>query len=142
MAAGFSMMPHDEAILGVVRQWIEKAGQDLAACEILLESSAMLTGITAFHAQQAAEKYIKALLALREISFPKTHNIRHLLELLGPTDSLLGESLKTAWALSPYGVLPRYPGDLPEIPMAEARRLYQIAICVRDAVLGSIPPVR
>ena len=136
------MTPHDEASRRVVRQWIEKAEQDLSACRILLESRAMLTGITAFHAQQAAEKYIKALLAFREMTVPKTHNIRHLLELLTPTDLHLTESLEDAWELTPYGVQPRYPADLPEIPLAEARHLYEIATTVRDTVLDFISPLR
>jgi hypothetical protein len=37
-----------------------------------------------FHAQQAAEKSIKAVLIDRGVSFPRTHNIRTLLELIPP----------------------------------------------------------
>ena len=102
----------------------------------------MLTGITAFHAQQAAEKYIKALLAFREVTVPKTHNIRHLLELLTPTDQRLADSMEDAWELTAYGVLPRYPADIPEISIEEARTLYQTATKVRGAVLGTIPSLQ
>ncbi len=136
------MTPPDGSIREVVGQWIDKAREDITTCEILLDSNAMVTGITAFHAQQAAEKYLKALLVFREETVPKTHSIRLLLELLAPSDKELAESLKTARELTPYGVLPRYPGDLPEISIGDARRLYQLALSVRDAVLDLLPPLR
>ena len=39
-----------------------------------------------FHAQQAAEKYLKAFLQEHEVDFPKTHNLIELLELCLPVD--------------------------------------------------------
>jgi HEPN domain-containing protein len=40
-----------------------------------------------FHAQQAAEKMLKAVLASRGVDYPKTHNLRVLIELLANTAS-------------------------------------------------------
>lgn len=37
-----------------------------------------------FHAQQCVEKYIKALLVLCRVDFPKTHDIRRLVTILPP----------------------------------------------------------
>ena len=135
------MMLPDQKLLVSVHKWLEKAGQDLTACDVLLESGTMLTGVVAFHAQHAAEKYIKALLTFREKDFPKTHDITHLLEIVALTDKVLAASLDAAEDLTAYGVLPRYPGDLPEISLDEARHLYQLAIQVRDGVLAVIPPL-
>ena len=134
-------MQPDEARFVQVQKWVEKACQDLTACEVLLDSNAMLTGVVAFHAQQAAEKHIKALLTFRGRDFPKTHDITRLLELLAVTDKELVVSLDAAEDLSAYGVLPRYPGDLPEISLPEARRLYQVALSVRNAVLAVLSPL-
>lgn len=49
------MKPHDEVRRDLVRQWISKADQDLAAAEILLKAGARLPPVIAFHAQQAVE---------------------------------------------------------------------------------------
>jgi HEPN domain len=44
-------------------------------------------------AQQAAKKSIKAVLVHRKIDFPKTHNIRALLELVDPTGSQISKEI-------------------------------------------------
>ena len=38
--------------------------------------------VLGFHAQQAVEKGLKAILSLRGVEFPRTHNLSMLLELL------------------------------------------------------------
>lgn len=40
--------------------------------------------VVCFHAEQCVEKYLKALLTLKAIDFPKTHNIAELVALLPP----------------------------------------------------------
>ena len=60
---------------------IEKADADLKTCEISLQYNGSLD-IVAFHLQQAAEKLLKALLAVRNIIYPKTHDLDALMNLL------------------------------------------------------------
>jgi hypothetical protein len=62
----------DEVRRDLVRQWIGKAEQDLTAAEILLMSATRLPSVIAFHAQQAVEKYLKAILVRHQVYFPKT----------------------------------------------------------------------
>ena len=52
----------DEVRRDLVLQWIGKAEQDLAAAGILLTNATRLPSVIAFHAQQAVEKYLKAIL--------------------------------------------------------------------------------
>lgn len=56
-----------------------------------------------FHAQQAAEKSIKAVLIYKSISFPKTHSIRMLLDIL-PSDLDIPETVSDSAALTDYAV--------------------------------------
>jgi len=63
---------------------VEKARHDLSFAEIGLQHEAPLDTI-AFHLQQAAEKLIKALLASRNIVYPKTHDLDELIDLV-PAD--------------------------------------------------------
>lgn len=46
------------------RKWVAKAEEDLLAAETLLQQEPVLASVVCFHSQQAAEKYLKALLAL------------------------------------------------------------------------------
>ncbi len=65
------------------RQWVEKAEHDLINAEytLTLEKNCPLDTVR-FHAQQCAEKYLKAFLVQEAISFPKTHDLRVLTSVL------------------------------------------------------------
>lgn len=57
-----------------------KASQDLAVLDKLLDDPAIDDETLGYHAQQAAEKLIKALLALHGHDYPRSHNIGLLLD--------------------------------------------------------------
>ena len=57
-----------------VQQWLSKADKDLQAAGVLLRAQLDDYESVGFHAQQAAEKYIKAFLVRHQIEFPKTHS--------------------------------------------------------------------
>jgi HEPN domain-containing protein len=90
--------------------------------------------IVVFHAQQAVEKYLKALPAKRQLEFPKTHEIRRLLELLNASDHEVAEALPDGKWLDPFGVDMRYPSDRPETMPGDERRALQLAERTRVAV--------
>jgi HEPN domain-containing protein len=62
--------------------WQEKANLDYTAFHVLLHSESELGDIAAFHAQQAVEKWLKALLILNDQDVPKIHNLLLLMKLL------------------------------------------------------------
>jgi HEPN domain-containing protein len=62
-----------------------------------------------FHAQQAVEKYLKAVLALNEVPVRKTHDIGALLGQLAELGLELPDEMDAALELTPYSVLERYP---------------------------------
>jgi HEPN domain-containing protein len=72
-------MPPDEARLQDARAWLAKASLDLkAAAHEIGAPSEGLWGDVMFHAQQAAEKSMKAFLAWHDVPFRKTHNLEEL----------------------------------------------------------------
>lgn len=111
----------------LVRQWLRKAEKDLAASETLLGTAPSLAHIVCFHAQQAVEKCLKALLTWHQVEFPKTHAIEQLLDLLGAVDAETAARLSPAIVLTPYAVDLRYPGEQPEPDEEEAREAVDIA---------------
>jgi HEPN domain-containing protein len=70
----------------------------------------VLAGGAAYHAQQAAEKALKAFLAAHDQPFPPTHNLNVLLPLCEALDTDFGRFRHTATALTPYATQFRYPG--------------------------------
>ena len=63
----------------VARGWILKAESDIENLEIMMEMGKALD-TACFHAQQGAEKYLKAFLSFNGIRFPRTHDIEELLD--------------------------------------------------------------
>ena len=116
-----------------VRQWIAKAEEDFGVAGHLLPEERFAAAIS-FHAQQCAEKYLKALLIHRGVDFPKTHDIDLLLDLIEPIDSGLAGACEDAEALTPYAVEVRYWADSEVVSCEEAKEAFDLASKVRDAV--------
>lgn len=92
------------------REWAEKAEGDWRVAQRESNSSDPVWDAVCFHAQQCAEKYLKALLEEQGVAFSKTHDLVILLRLADPPDSDF-ESLETELAyLSPLAIATRYPG--------------------------------
>jgi HEPN domain-containing protein len=133
------MRPPEEEIRRLVAEWIKKADLDFST-SLWLSAEPEFRDIVVFHAQQAVEKYLKALLTRHQTEFPKTHVIRRLLLLLQPVEPTLASALEDANWLSPFGVDIRYPADFPEtLPGDEARAL-EVAGRVKNAVMTVLNP--
>jgi len=132
------MQPRDPEAESLLRDWIEKADADLEVARRMAAEAVdnlRIREIVGFHCQQAAEKYLKALLTRCQIEFPKTHDIKTLLQLAG--DPVAG-SLGAAKWLTPFGVEIRYPGDLPELLPGEERTVFNLAKRTREAIRAQL----
>lgn len=132
-------MPLDPARLADTRAWLAKARLDLAAGVAVLGAAAPLTGDAMFHAQQAAEKSIKALLAWHDTPSPKTHDLAELGGLLVDRDPSLEPLLRRAAVLTEYAWRYRYPGESDEPSHDEARNALVLAREVYEAILSRLP---
>jgi len=132
------MRPPEEVKRALVRQWLDKAEADVGTTDRLASGGSRYLEAACFHAQQAAEKFLKAYLVQHQIEFPKTHDLDEILDLVAKADGSLADSLREAAALSPYGVDIRYPGDFPEVTAKDAQTALDLAGKVREAVLGAL----
>ncbi len=73
-------MPHEPGTPG---DWLRYARSDLALARAPVSKEVLLE-VLCFHAQQATEKALKAVLINRGMTAPWTHNLRTLLDLLPP----------------------------------------------------------
>ena len=129
----------EEVIAEFTVQWVEKAEADFNTADYLCAAGSSHAHAVAFHAQQAAEKYLKAYLVWRQIEFTKTHDLAALLRLASTVDAQLPVVLKEAESLTPYGVEYRYPGDYPEVTAELAKEALGIATQVRDEIRNRLP---
>ena len=106
-------------------EWLHKANQDLHSAYILLFNDESIPDTACFHCQQAVEKTLKAFLVLQSIRFERVHNLSYLMELCQKQNPLLSEIRINVDELSPFAVEIRYPGDLLEIELKEAKEILQ-----------------
>lgn len=112
---------------GSVADWMRLARSDLAVAKGPLPEGA-LPGVSCYHAQQAAEKALKAVQVHLGLEPPYEHRIGVLLDPLRDLD--IPEPVHEAIVLSKYIVESRYPGDLPESTLADAERAAKHAAAV------------
>lgn len=60
----------------------KKASDDAVAVREIEGNSEIADSILGFHAQQAIEKWLKAVLAANNVAFEYTHDLRHLIGLV------------------------------------------------------------
>ncbi len=133
-------MQHDPALVAEVRAWLTKAGKDLATADYELRAEPPFADDIVFHAQQAAEKSLKAFLSWYRIPFRKTHNLVELGEACCQIDRGLEPLLRRAAPLTEYAWKFRYPGDPEEAGRDEAAGALALAREVYDAVRKRLPP--
>jgi len=110
---------------GSPEDWLSHAVSDLDVSRTR-PSPAVLFETLCFHAQQAAEKAIKAVLISRGIPFPRTHDLRELIGML-PADIEQPSALSEAHVLTYYAVLTRYPGGVERLTPEQHRSAVQCA---------------
>lgn len=129
----------DEAKVQEIRSWLERAREDLDSAEWLMARSIPLCDATGFHSQQIAEKTLKAYLTWRDEPFERTHSLVALIGRCLPYDASFAGLRAAAVTLTPYAVASRYPGDLPNLTVAEAQQALTLAQEVWNFVLTRLP---
>jgi HEPN domain-containing protein len=121
-------MPPEEQGPGSPADWLRHATSDLELARIVRPRKVLREGLC-FHAQQSAEKALKAVLVAQGIPFPKTHNIKTLLDLL-PQPITPPAEVQDAAGLTDYAVVSRYPGDLEPVTEEEYQDAVRLAAVV------------
>lgn len=124
------------------KNWILKAESDLKIGRYGLTMEKPATDAICFHAQQCAEKYLKAFLIFHGKEIKKTHDIALLIEDCSETDPDFRNLYEVnADKLTEYAVELRYSvTDLDDLfpPIEETQEAIAIAEKVKDFVLGKL----
>jgi HEPN domain-containing protein len=129
------MPASDDPLRNKVVQWVQLADDDLLVAEqILVLTTRRPYRVAAYHAQQCAEKYLKAFLVARRVDFPFTHNLSTLLELAASQEPLL-LALEDIEILTAFATSARYPADEDPVTESEACEAIDLARKARSVVV-------
>lgn len=103
----------------LAEQLLRKASDDELAAQAMLPLESVTDAIVSFHAQQAVEKSLKAILAARSVEFPFIHDIGGLADLCEEAGASLPKELDGVDRLTPYAAGLRYDDDQPSIVARE-----------------------
>lgn len=109
------------------QEWLARAERDLQAAHNELNAATALPEISVYHAQQAAEKSLKAFLTAHSVPFPYTHDLVQLQTQCETIEPSFAGFLGAAQTLNPYATLFRYPGGPLVPPKAEAEEALRLA---------------
>ncbi|HEU5142228.1 MAG TPA: HEPN domain-containing protein [Solirubrobacterales bacterium] len=109
----------------VAESFARLAAIDLATAEKLAPDPEMDDRPVGFHAQQAVEKAVKAVLMLEGIDFPKTHDLEYLIVVAEKHSAALEPEVKSASWLTPWAAEFRYD-DAP-IETLDRKRAISVA---------------
>ncbi|HEX8452618.1 MAG TPA: HEPN domain-containing protein [Longimicrobium sp.] len=132
-------MSASDALRAWVQDWTRRGKGDLRLGELgLADSEFDSFELIAFHAQQSAEKLIKAFLAKNGTDFEDQHDLEYLLGLVRRNDAALADALDSVVALNRYAVKTRYPGRYPAVSRGDAEAAIRIASAVAAVILPRV----
>lgn len=119
----------------ITKEWLNRAKDDLTVIEEIIDNQD-LTNMVAFHAQQAVEKTLKAVVEEFEIEFIKTHQLEFLLKKAKPQITFEVD-LTTIKKLDEVYIATRYPSDLGLMPYGkptaeDAQQFHEFAKNIYD----------
>lgn len=123
----------------LIRGWFRKARHDEGLARLALSSTPLYSDGVCFHAQQAVEKLLKALLVHRGVAFQKTHHLTYLLDLISNDTPVDNRIYELAERLQSYAVEIRYPDAGPDPSPEEAADALDGVEAIRSFVLRCAP---
>ncbi|MBN2090124.1 HEPN domain-containing protein [candidate division KSB1 bacterium] len=122
-------MPLRKNIVGSAADWLARAKGDLALARIQLPEDAFFEDLC-YHAQQAAEKAIKAVYVYRQIKFNYIHDLSELLNGLKKHDIEIPPEVDAAAELTVFAWEARYPGPVEPVTEQEYQNAVKMASLV------------
>ena len=121
----------DEKSAQLIAEWKRKADHDRGIAQLALNAQTVFTDGVCFHAQQAAEKDLKACCIALGINFERKHDMRYLLDLIADKKDVTADMYDWAEQLQQYAVEVQYPEAAIDPTVQEAQTALETSLCFR-----------
>ena|SRR5258707_13178085 len=112
---------------GDAQEWLAHAAGDLHYARLGEKDPDALENLIVFHAQQAIEKALKAVLVEHAVEFPKTHDVEQLVEIIEEQGLVFPADLDKVLEFTPFATQGRYPGFDDAITEADVQEALGLA---------------
>jgi len=121
------------------KDWLQFAEADLASAEHVLSGQKPCPyWIVAYHAQQCAEKALKAFLISREQEYEYSHDLRLLMDSCEQAGADWVARVRPSEKIMTFSVVAKYPSRIRKVSKADAELAVRLARDVLNAVSGAI----
>lgn len=120
------------------KEWLSISKTDLAVSRSL-SANEEFSAQAVFHAQQSAEKALKAFLVWHQERFKKDHDLGYLGDIAITKDKTLSDLIDEAVSLNPYAVSARYPGFDDDIESHHVEAAVLLAEKIYNEILLRLP---
>ena len=125
----------------LVREWLDKADEDLAFARANFEEGWNFHAQICFHFQQSAEKYLKAFVVANNLEFRKIHDLVALLTQCLNLAPSLADLRADCEYLNTFYIEVRYPVHWPtHYSHAETEKGLKAALRIQSLVKSLISP--
>jgi HEPN domain-containing protein len=121
----------------LAEEWTGRAHEDIALLVVGLHDSRIADRTFGYHAQQAVEKLLKAMVAGRGVEPRRTHDLGNLADSVADLYGLEGDDVLHGSDLTPYATAHRYPGFAPPMEL-DREAVHKQVLGVREMALGSL----
>lgn len=126
--------------LELAAQWMEKTRHDLVTARAVLDLLDGPNDTPCFHAQQAVEKALKALLTACDVRFQRVHDLMSHCDAAIPYAPGLKAYRQRIADLADYAIQVRYPGDWEEPSRTDALAALTTAEQVVSFITDELKP--
>jgi HEPN domain-containing protein len=121
------------------RLWLAKAENDLLNIRNNVHASLVPWDTVCFHAQQAAEKHLKAFLIAQDLIPPRSHDLVALLAICTESEPALAALEADCRQLTYFGTTSRYPNEAYEPDEKEGRLAVAASLRIQRLILQHLP---
>ena len=124
-----------------VQAWLDRVAEDLASANKLIsEFEPEFASAISFHAQQFAEKALKAYLVYKGRQIEKTHDLTRLITMCSEFDASFRDLEDLADLITPLAAITRYPDDWRQLSESETRDILEKAKRILNFVKSKFDP--
>ena len=123
----------------VIKNWLDKADDDLAFAKANLQQGLEFYPQICFYLHQSVEKYLKADIIAKGLNLKKIHDLMQLVQVCAEDDQEFNQFYEAAKLLNPFYIGTRYPDFIISVDKADAEKALNATEEIASFIKSKLP---